>query len=233
MTLELHPLAEMFPAMDPDRLQELADDIKKDGQLLPIVLLEGKILDGRSRYVAARMAGREPITVDFNAAEYNGSPLDYVAAMNIQRRDLTPSQRAAIAADLADKLREEAAAAPLSHRAAPLSRERAKQAAETLNVSERAVYDANRLRNEDPAGFKQVKKGKKTLGQATHRPARAKAKLSVPKKYSPQVYWMLSHKLGNLAATWIAQYGSRRVDKVLSAQVDTWRVTITPIPRER
>jgi hypothetical protein len=42
------------------------------------------------------------------------------------------------------------------------------------NSSERAVHDAHRLRKEDPAGFEQVKKGEKTLGQATNRKSRAK-----------------------------------------------------------
>jgi hypothetical protein len=106
MNLEPHKLAEKFPLMDPDRLAELADDIKKNGQLQPIVLHEGKILDGRNRYMAARMAGREPITEEFNANEVNRSAEEFVWSMNLQRRDLTPSQRAAIAAELADKLRE-------------------------------------------------------------------------------------------------------------------------------
>jgi len=54
---------------------------------------------------ACRMAGREPATVDFNASEYNRSPVEFVFSMNLQRRDLTPSQRAAIAAELAEMFR--------------------------------------------------------------------------------------------------------------------------------
>jgi len=178
MNFELHPLAEMFPPMDPDRLQELANDIKKDGQLLPIVLLEGRILDGRSRYIACRMAGREPATVDFNAAEYNRSPVEFVFSMNLQRRDLTPSMRAALAAELVEQMRyktgprdqwdnvaqklsnepEDVAHAPHSAR---------KEAAEKARVSEHYVGEAVALKHEDPEAFEEVKAGKKTLRQAT------------------------------------------------------------------
>jgi hypothetical protein len=299
MSLELHPLAEMFPPLDPDRLQELAEDIKTNGQILPIVLLDGRILDGRSRYLAARMAGREPVTADFNASEYNRTPLEFVFSMNIQRRDLTPSQRAAIAADLAEILAVQTAfgeaAAPLSRRTEdtppPLSRAVAKQAAETLNVSERAVYDANRLRKKDPAGFEQVKKGKKTLGQATNRKSRAKRgvdpekleaiagaigseanmanslfdgvsisageikdlagkspdqikriyrllragisyRRAVNAPTGPGPVIMLSMKLSDLTAKWMAEYGNGAINGPLTVVDDVWRFTARPLGLE-
>jgi ParB-like chromosome segregation protein Spo0J len=173
MTLEPHALAEMFPPMDADRLQELAADIKKNGQILPVVLLDGKILDGRSRYIASRMAGREPATVDFNAAEYNRSPLEFVFSMNIQRRDLTPSQRAALAADLAEMFRRgnvrdqrgkfTTTVEPDGERPA----KPAARAAETMGVSQDYTEDAIKLKKQDPEAFKEVKAGKKTLRQAT------------------------------------------------------------------
>lgn len=49
---EWHPVACIFPMMDDASLHELADDIKKHGQYEPIMLYEGKILDGRNRSAA-------------------------------------------------------------------------------------------------------------------------------------------------------------------------------------
>ena len=50
--LELHPLADLFPMMTDEELDELGEDMLKLGQREPIWLYEGKILDGRNRYRA-------------------------------------------------------------------------------------------------------------------------------------------------------------------------------------
>jgi hypothetical protein len=58
--LENHELAEMFPMMSDKELENLADDIERNVQTEPIVLLKVKILDGRNRYEACTMLGIEP-----------------------------------------------------------------------------------------------------------------------------------------------------------------------------
>ena len=40
-----HPLAELFPMISNDELQELAEDIRKNGMIEPITLCQGKVLD--------------------------------------------------------------------------------------------------------------------------------------------------------------------------------------------
>jgi ParB-like chromosome segregation protein Spo0J len=52
-----HPIAEIFPMISNDELRELAEDIHKNGMLEPITLFEGKILDGRNRFNAAKSVG--------------------------------------------------------------------------------------------------------------------------------------------------------------------------------
>ena len=49
--LEFHPAAALFPLLEVERpeLGELVHDIREHGLLQPIVLCDGKILDGRSR----------------------------------------------------------------------------------------------------------------------------------------------------------------------------------------
>ena len=54
-----HPACTIFPPLPADELRELADDIAANGLRNPIVLFQGKILDGRNRYVSCEMAGVE------------------------------------------------------------------------------------------------------------------------------------------------------------------------------
>jgi N6-adenosine-specific RNA methylase IME4 len=96
-----HPFAEIFPLLDADSLSRLADDIKANGLNNPITLFEGAILDGRNRYRACLQAGVEPRFVEFE----NSDPVSFVISSNALRRDLTKSQRAAIAVT-ADELLE-------------------------------------------------------------------------------------------------------------------------------
>src|SRR5262245_56882290 len=92
--LTAHPYADLFPLMTAEELDALAADIRANGLRKPIVLLEGKILDGRNRYKACLIAGVEPRFEDYTGDD----PLGYVNSENIARRHLTPGQRAMIAA---------------------------------------------------------------------------------------------------------------------------------------
>ena len=53
---EAHPAAELFPLMDNVALAALIRDIKENGLQEPILLWEGKILDGRNRLKACERA---------------------------------------------------------------------------------------------------------------------------------------------------------------------------------
>jgi hypothetical protein len=59
---------------------------------VPIVLFEGKILDGRNRYNACKQAGVSPQYREFEG----GNPWQYVWDHNGQRRNLSGEQRAAL-----------------------------------------------------------------------------------------------------------------------------------------
>jgi len=93
-----HLLANLFPLMSEDQIDALAADIRTNGLKEPIITFEGKIIDGRNRYLACLRALVEPVF-----KEYTGTDaLGYVISFNIKRRHLEPAQRAMIAAGIAD-----------------------------------------------------------------------------------------------------------------------------------
>ena len=96
--MQIHSYAKLFPMMDEDSLREFTASVRDNGLEQPIVTYEGKILDGRNRSIACT---NSKVTPEY--AEYEGDdPLGYVLRTNLHRRHLTTSQRAAVAASLAN-----------------------------------------------------------------------------------------------------------------------------------
>jgi hypothetical protein len=87
-----HPVANMFTLIDDAELNALAENIKMTGLLNPVVLLKGKVLDGRNRLRACQIAGVEPNFVEWDGS--GQSPAEWVVAQNAHRRNLTASQKA-------------------------------------------------------------------------------------------------------------------------------------------
>jgi len=83
-----------------DELRELAEDIRKNGMLEPITLHEGKILDGRNRFNAAKLVGFPFRRINFRELLCHLNPQDYVISANIKRRHLTPEQKRELIAKL-------------------------------------------------------------------------------------------------------------------------------------
>jgi ParB-like nuclease domain len=90
--LEPHPLADRFPLIEGEEFDHLVDDIRTHGQREPIVLHEGKILDGRNRYRACLEAGKQPKVRQFDPRT-EGSPEAFVISVNLKRRHLTSKQK--------------------------------------------------------------------------------------------------------------------------------------------
>ena len=88
-----HPAADFWPLMSEDELKALADDIKENGQRLPIFAdHEGRIVDGRNRWKACEIAGVEPVIEEYSE-ESLGDVASFVASMNEHRRHMTKAQR--------------------------------------------------------------------------------------------------------------------------------------------
>lgn len=95
-----HPLANQFDMIektDGPAFEALKASIAKQGILQPIVLFEGRILDGRNRFKAAREVGHRFTPGNFKC--FDGTPNQaeaFVNDANIHRRHLSKDQREAL-----------------------------------------------------------------------------------------------------------------------------------------
>ena len=97
---EFHEAAGLFPLMKGHEFTALVEDIRQNGLKEPIWLFEGKILDGRNRYKACQELGIEPETRDWLGDL--DRLLSHVVSLNLHRRHLNESQKAMVAARLAN-----------------------------------------------------------------------------------------------------------------------------------
>lgn len=169
-----HPIADVWPMMDEAKLAELADDIRKNGQLVPVWLYEGKILDGRNRWAACKIAGVDPKTKEYTGYE----PTAFAVSLNDRRRHMGKSALAAVAAELEPFFAEDAKRryqqtvgrpkksvekVPQISTQKPKARE---EAAKSVGVNDRYVSDAKKVKAEAPDVFERLKAGKITLQDA-------------------------------------------------------------------
>ncbi len=91
IALQQHALSAAFPAMSPQELSDLTDDIAAHGLRQPVITYKGQVLDGWHRYQACLHAEVKPALVEFDGAD----PVAFVLSLNMSRRHLSASQRAA------------------------------------------------------------------------------------------------------------------------------------------
>jgi predicted DNA-binding protein (UPF0251 family) len=89
VTYEFHDYASVFPLISTSELESLANDIKKNELLEDIWLYEGKILDGRNRYLACKKANIPPRFKEFTGSD----ALSFVVSKNHHRRHLSIDEK--------------------------------------------------------------------------------------------------------------------------------------------
>lgn len=154
--------------MSADEFSALLSDMAKNGydKTAPIILCEGKILDGRNRYRAAEELGVIPVYQDF----VGDDPLEFVIRHNLIRRHLNESQRAIIAGRLANMTRLDTLVHRVEgggYRSANLQNDKVSQssAADMLNVSPRMVASAKAIEREAPELIPAIEAGEKNINQ--------------------------------------------------------------------
>lgn len=147
--LEYHPLANLFPLIDGDEFESLVADIREHGVYEPVIIHDGMILDGRNRYRASKAAGVDCPLRTFDGAD----PVAFVISLNLKRRHLSESQRAMVAAKLANLTQgrpvNKAANLPLLNEATPPAPAPIKQseASTLLAVSPRSTRNAKTVQD--------------------------------------------------------------------------------------
>ncbi|HEV7344172.1 MAG TPA: MT-A70 family methyltransferase [Devosia sp.] len=151
MSIPAHPYAELFPMLSVSDGASLREDLASSGQRERIILLDGMVLDGRNRQQQLEALGLvdgevPPEGSDLWLTRYrrflpaqDGDPLAFVLSLNLHRRHLDDSQRAMVAARIANLGNgQKKSSANLQSTTQP-------DAADRLHVSTRSVASAREV----------------------------------------------------------------------------------------
>lgn len=172
-----HESSSLFPMLEGDDFELLKEDIALNGLLEPIVVHpdDGSILDGRNRHRACLETNTE---VRVKVWERTGSEVAYVTSLNLHRRHLTSSQRAAIALDILPLLEIEAAKRYAKNVGRPRKNDgkisvdfvesstARRHAASIMNTNPRYVSDAKKMQESSPELLEQVRLGELSIPRA-------------------------------------------------------------------
>ncbi len=183
-----HAAAKIFPRMSHAHIQELAEDIKAHGQLQPVVMLGGQVLDGCNRVLACDLLKIAAKTVPFEDVAGGATPVQWVISQNLKRRQLTSSQAAAAAqaalpllkAEAKERMREGGRKKGRQISADPPDERKATaQAAKQFGTNRPYVEGAARIQEREPSLLEEVRRGDLSIPQAlrkldrpTHEPTK-------------------------------------------------------------
>ena len=175
---EEHPYARVMPTMPKPDFETLMANIVENGLDQPIVLYQGKVLDGVHRLKACVLSGVKPWFVKLETIRHGGGDQDalaFVVSANLVRRHLTTSQRSAVGKELANmkegRPKKTAFIKAVSKNGAPdkppaghvISQA---DAAKLMKVSRSSIQKAAKVARESPEKFAAVKAGKLSLNKA-------------------------------------------------------------------
>lgn len=177
--MEKHEL-NIFPEMTAEDYNRLKSDLQTNGfdPNYPIWFYEGKILDGWNREKACSELKVEPVYAEFTGTRTDA--IEFVLRSN-KRRNLTSSQWACIAVEadgIIYELKQEAKErqgqrndlkdniVQLIEQCNPNKNKTITKVADLFNTNKQYIYEAEKLKNEKPEVFEQIKKGEKTITEA-------------------------------------------------------------------
>lgn len=185
-----HPAADLFPMMQGIQWKEFKEDIRQNGFQESVTLYKGQILDGRNRYKAAvELDMLDDLPICEIDDDFDIDPYQWVISRNLHRRHLNESQRANIAAKLANM--KEGRPSSDTAQIYAVSQE---DAAKMLQVSRSSVQHAKVvLEHGSPELIQAVEQGEVAVSKAAkiakgtpkeEQVSKAKEKPSKPKKPS-------------------------------------------------
>jgi N6-adenosine-specific RNA methylase IME4/ParB-like chromosome segregation protein Spo0J len=164
------PIYQLLPPLAQDDYDRLAADIRQRGVLVPIDVDEsGNVLDGHHRLRIADSLGVEcPRNVLNGLTEEQ--KIHHAATMNVARRQMDSSQKAALAVNVEERLAvlRRIGRPPKENggNVSTVSGRARDEAAELVGTNPRYVSDAKKLKAETPDVFQRVAAGELTIPQA-------------------------------------------------------------------
>jgi hypothetical protein len=189
------------------------------------MLFEGKVLDGRNRFNAAKLAGyrlqRDDVQLFEEACERQ-DPVAYVLSANILRRHLTVGQRSRCAAELYTRLRKSKnqRKSPIGDEAgikfkAPTAEEDKQRAADTSNVGVKTLEQAMYVKEHGPEEYDKLKNGEITTHQAVQEVKRKARKA----KASPDAHDLARKRIEKVCGKgFVSEMESEHVPGLKSAE---------------
>ena len=152
---EVHPVAAMFPEFPPEEYANLRADIEANGVRFPVVVCGRWLVDGRTRLRACRDLDIEPPIEELDEGT---DIVEWIVSANVRRRHLSTSQRAVLAAHLADgegvTLDDAAASLSVSRMSVARARATREIVSDKVHAALRdgtvTVGDAYKVRDVDP-----------------------------------------------------------------------------------
>jgi len=178
--MQFHEVANIFPMMTAEEFDELKRDIQANGQMMPIWILDDKIIDGRNRYQACVDLGIEPLYQVVSGHPDMVALLTFVISANEKRRHLTSGQKAFVALEVerilaAEAKKRQGARTDLEQtlvnsltNVSNNERKATAQAAKITGTNRDYVSDAKKIEREAPELKEAVMAGTMTLPQAKH-----------------------------------------------------------------
>lgn len=159
---------QVMPDLSDAEYAELKADIAERGVMVAIEYDdEGAILDGHHRVRICRELGLTEWPRVVRSGLTAEGKLIHAYSLNVRRRQLTASQRAAFAVEILPAFEAEAARRQLTGGVIPISEQgrAVDKAAEITGASTGYISTAKRLKQEDPEKFEQVRQGKASMSR--------------------------------------------------------------------
>ena len=191
--LRPHPQASAVPAVSEEAYAAVKASIGARGIQVPLEITgEGVVLDGHARLRAARELGIGEVDVSVVAP---GNELEHILRAALDRRQLTPSQATAVAANLAQvtehqleaaerrlaNLRRGPDEATLPARDDPETQQRTRALVASLaGTSERTAQDVLTVQKHNPELFERIAQGRISANTAASQVRRAIRDATIP-----------------------------------------------------
>lgn len=149
--LEWDPVSKFIPQSDKYAIEQLKRSISLKGQLEPIEMLNGKLLNGRARAQACAELGIGLLAIDLPK---DTNPRQYLAAKNLEMRHLSLSQKTATAVLMTDEMEN------------MTTEEKVVYASKVVNASVCKIYNCMKIRGISEDAFWAIFNGKLNINQA-------------------------------------------------------------------